>query len=35
MAPEFPHPHPVDPGYGGRAGVGRALALVLGRGCAG
>lgn len=31
MAPELPHPHAVDPGYGGRAGVCRALVLVLGR----
>ena len=31
MAPELPHPHAVDPGYGGRAGVCRALVSVLER----
>ena len=31
MAPEFPHPHPVDPEYGGWVGVSWPLALVLGR----
>ena len=31
MAPELPHPHAVDPGYGGRAGVCRALVSALER----